>query len=439
MSIFDRFRRNKEVETRQFFPLVAETWGTSLFPAEKNATVDAIVSLITNTISVLPLNLYVHTRNGVVEAWNHDLARLLKDPAVEETPVLFWKTLLRSMIYTGNGYAYIHRYEGTPVSLEIVDPSLIRVERTPEGRKRFVISGDRGGVYTERDVIQFIYPDEGYGGSWGLSPVQVHKREILRNDLIAEYISIFFERGIGSRLLVELNSDDYKPGAAKTAQLVQEFSKYFNQFVLGRENFKRPIITPPGSKISLLETANNEHTKVLELYEQSNAEICRLFNVPYELLNSKESKYNSLSAKQQDFYNNAIHPLCKHIAETLEKGLLKPEERGRFVVMYDYSGLLEADYNAKVDSWIKKYHGGVCTLNELRDALAMSRVDNEVEGNTRWLPANLLPATEDNIKAILAKSKLALQESEAGVQNKSASAIENNFADHNGAMQDKLM
>lgn len=439
MSLFDRFRRNKEVETRQFFPFTSETWGTAIFPAEKNAAVDRAVSLISGTISTLPLTLYVHTRNGLEEAWGHGVARILKDPAIEETATLFWKTVIRHLLMTGNAFIFKHKYQGEIVSLEIIDPSLVLVQRTESGRKLFIISTSNKGAYTEDDIIHIPYLDEGYNGTIGMSPVAVHKREILTNDIIAEYINIFFERGIGSRLLVELDKDDYKAGAAKTEKLVQEFSKYFNSFVLGKDNFKRPIITPPSTKISVLEAGNNEHTKVLELYDQSCATIYRLFNVPPEIINSKDSKYNSLSQKQQDFYNVAVHPLCRHISETLEKGLLKPEERGRFIIKYDYSGLLEADYEKKVESWIKKFHAGVCTLNELRDALDMSRIENEVEGNTKFIPANLIPLTEDNIEAILAKSKLALQESEAGVQNKSASAMENNFAEHNGAMQDKLM
>ena len=40
----------------------------------------------------------------------------------------------------------------------------------------------------------------------------------------------------------------------------------------------------------------------------------------------------------------------------------------------------------------------------------MSKIENELEGETHWIPGNLLPLTEDNIKAILAKSKLALEQ-----------------------------
>ena len=445
MSIFDKFRRKSSVEVRQFFPFTSETFGTSVFPAEKNAAVDRAVSLISGTISTLPLSVYVHTKTGLQEAWGHDISRLLKDPAVEETYVLFWKTIIRHLLMTGNAYIFKHKYEGQIVSLEIIDPSLVLVQRSESGRKLFNISASKKGVYTEDEVIHIPYIDEGYGGSIGMSPVVIHKREILTNDLIAEYINIFFERGIGSRLLVELDKEDYKVGGAKTEKLVQEFSQYFNKFVLGRDNFQRPIITPPSTKISLLETANNEHTKVLELYDQSCATIYHLFNIPPEIINSKDSKYNSLSQKQTDFWSVCIHPLCKHISETLEKGLLKPEERSRFVIKYDYSGLLEADVKEKTELLIKKLHAGVMTLSEVRAALNMSQYDDETANNTLMMPNNLSPFNKETIDAAMARSKLALQElnegreskSEAGKVNKSNEKQEEIDLFHNSGKLDK--
>ena len=78
--------------------------------------------------------------------------------------------------------------------------------------------------------------------------------------------------------------------------------------------------------------------------------------------------------------------------------------------------MTETDTSAKVDYVSKLLHGGIYTLNEARQSLGLSTVDNDIEGNTRWMPANLIPETEENIEAILAKSKIALQESEHNPQ-----------------------
>lgn len=214
--------------------------------------------------------------------------------------------------------------------------------------------------------------------------------------------------------------------------MMQSFNQYFNEFVLGFENAGRPIVTPPNTKISKIEQSSNVQADVLSLYDQSCNEIYRLFNIPPEILNSKESKYNSLEQKQEDFYVRCIQPLCKHIASMLLKGLMAPEEVGRYLIEFDISGLLELDPQKKMDYYMKGYQGGLLSLREFRAKMGMTRIEDDVEGDTRFIPSNLIPATRENIEAILAKSKLALQE-----KNDIES---NNLEGHNDQeMQDKLI
>lgn len=398
------FSRKKE--TRNFVPLFQNIYGTGLFAAERNLAVDNAVSIIANTISTLPIKLYTYTKSGHTEAWWNPVSRLLKDPAVEETALLFYKTLVRHILLSGNGFVFMHKHQDQVLSLEIIDPSYIQVRRSQSGRKIFQITGERGGVYSENEVIHIPYSGEGYNGTFGQSPVNVHKNAIKRNDLIAEYIAVFFNNGIGSRLLVELDKDDYKAGSPKMEKLLQEFTQYFNTFVLGPANANRPIITPPSTKITKIEQGNNQQAQVLDLYRESCSEIYRIFNVPPEVINSSESKYNSLEAKNADFLNLCIRPLCMHITGCLEKSLLVPGSRE--YIEYDWSSLLETDPAKKAEYELKLFHGGAITLNELRSSLNYSAVENEVEGNTKWIPSNLVPLTEDNINAYLAKSKAEL-------------------------------
>ena len=79
-------------------------------------------------------------------------------------------------------------------------------------------------------------------------------------------------------------------------------------------------------------------------------------------------------------------------------------------IEFDWSALLETDPAKKAEYELKLFHGGALTLNELRDRLNYSAVENETEGETRWIPGNLLPLREDIIESLLAKSKLALQQ-----------------------------
>lgn len=402
------FNRKKNNETRQFFPYLSTVFSSGVFSAERNLAVDNVVSLIANTVSILPLKLYQYTKNGKQELWSHDISVLLKDPAVEESAELFYRTMIRHMLLSGNAYIYKHKSGGKILSLELIDPVRVTIRRDNTGRKLFNITGERGGVYTDKDIIHIPYIGEGYSGTKGSAPCEVHKEDVHRNDLIAEYISVFFQNGIGSRLLVELG-EKYEPGSPKIEKLMQEFKQYFNAFVLGPNNAGQPIITVPGTKISKIEQTSNVQGDVLNLYKESCAEIYRMYDVPPEIVDSKESKYGSLEQKQQDFYLHCIAPLCKHIAEVLAKNLLDDYEMRYMFITFDYSGMLEVDIHKKLEYYKLAFHSGIMTLGEIRDRLDLSPVEDEVARNTYMIPSNLMPFNETTIDSFMAKSRLALE------------------------------
>ena len=414
MGLFSNFRKKNNVEQRQFFPYINEYFNSGLFAVEKNNCVDRAVSLISGTIASLPIELYQYTKRGVMNAWSNPIAKLLKDPAVEETPQLFYRTLVRHMIVKGNAYVFKHRNsKGEVVCLELIDPNRVMVRRTPDGRKMFDITGgERGGIYTERDVIQFIYPDDGFNGTIGMSPFSVHSDVVKSNFLLQEYIAVTFDRGIGSRFLISLDKDKFPPGSAKLQNLIQEFQEYFQRFVYTQQNSHKPILTPPGSTISTIDMPDMVKSSVVDLYNLSCKQVYGILNIPYEVVESSANKYNSLEQRNRDFLNNVIHPLCLHIGQTFAKALLDPADYGIFFVSYDYNSFLETDTEKKVNSLVKQFQSGVLSLNEVRERLHLQSLENEVEGNTRWVPSNLVPLTESNIDSYLAAAKLKMKEAD---------------------------
>ena len=130
-----------------------------------------------------------------------------------------------------------------------------------------------------------------------------------------------------------------------------------------------------------------------------------MYNIPPEVVLSTENKYNSLGQKQQDFLVSCIQPLATHIGQCLVKGLIDPSYQNVSYIKWDWSAMTETDTSAKVDYITKLLHSGIYTLNESRQSLGLSTVDNDVEGNTRLVPSNLMPFTEETIDSYMAKSK----------------------------------
>lgn len=400
MGIF----KSKKTETRQFFPHIENYFSSGIFSPEYNAVVDTAVSKISNTISILPLNVYVHTSNGSKLAYWSNEYQLLKNPCVEETPTLFLKTMVRHILLKGNCYIYKGRVNGEVSWLQLVEPNAVRVTRDSSGRKLFNITGERGGVYTEREIIHIPYIAEGYNGTIGRSPTDVHRELIEQNNILNEYLSIYFKNGVNSKLIFELN-DKFEPGKQNLERLVQELNQYYKAFWGGSKNSGLPGIVPPGTSAKFLESNSNVQAQLDESLQYSERQIYKMFDIPPAVIMDNDNKYNSLEQRNYDFLQSCIQPLCNHICESLCKGL---DVGNSMFISFDYNGLLETNVSQKQDRLIKGLTNGLYTLNEVRSQMNLPSLENDVEGNTRLVSASLIPWTESNISAILAKSKLAL-------------------------------
>lgn len=400
MPIFDKFKKK---ENRDFLPHSYNTYSPIVFRAEEDSVVSSCVEKIVNTLSVLPIRLYSHTKNGKVQAVGHWLFSILENPAVEETPTLFYSSLLKQLLYTGNAYIYLCRdRKGNIVTTKLIDSRRVRVTRTEDFHKIFSVDGT---VYTERDILHIPYMS-GYNGTIGTSPVELNKELINLHQMLLLYINNYFNNSVGSRMVVEFG-ESWGQSAKDMERLYSSIIPYLNKFVIGANNAGKMLIPPPDSKISSIEQRSNVQAELSSLLTMIEKQIAQCFSVPYELIDSSASKYNSLEQKNLDFLQSCILPLGNHIAESYEK-LLLPTDSNLFIE-YSYSNMLKSDFKSTVEYLSKEISSGLITVNEARSKLGMSAVEPEI-GDVLFIPSNLLPLTKENIEAILAQSKVSLSE-----------------------------
>ena len=397
------FNRKKNKEERSFFPESSVVYGSLLFKGELNPTVSRCVDKISNTLSTLPVQLFSHTKSGKRLAVGHPLFYALENPAVEETPTMFYGQLVRHILLKGNAYIHINRDKnGDIVGFSLCNPDDVFVSRNDRYRKVFTI---KGTAYTEYEILHIPFNGPGYNGTVGVSPVETNKELIALDDALLVYINAYFNNSLGSRYSIELGSS-YPTRPSDLDKLYASIIPVLNKYVTGANNAGKIMIPPPDSKMSKIEQASNVQAQLDSLLDFIESKISEGFNVPYEVINSKASKYNSLEAKQRDFLDNCILPLGNHICESFMK-LLKPSERNLFIAI-DYKHMLSTDFKSTIEYLRQEVQSGLLSVNEARSKIGLD--DIGTEGDYYWMPANLLPMTEENIQAILAKSKLALQQ-----------------------------
>lgn len=146
------------------------------------STVYRCVDLISDSVAVLPLKTYrVDTDGFKREAKEHPVYTLLDlEPNEDMTRYVFFKTLMASVLLTGNGYAYIERDAQLRVVQLIYIPSnqvtiTWITDRKGISRKRYQVTGF-SSLVEPKDMIHVL--NFSYDGIIGVSTL-THARQTL--------------------------------------------------------------------------------------------------------------------------------------------------------------------------------------------------------------------------------------------------------------------
>lgn len=409
MSIFDKLF-NRQKEERYFFPVEQIPSFSGSYSGDRNIVVKKCVDKISQTISTLPLNLYTYTKSGKVILYSHPLSHTLRNPASEETSILFYDNLVRQILLQGNAYIYLGRNgKGEVVSLTLCNPNSVYLTRNDSGKKVYTI---KGKSYSSKDILHIPY-FHNYDGLKGISPVETHRELIWLYDQLQEYIKQYFNNSIGTRYAIELSPDNYSARATDLAKTYASIVPILNKYVSGTANSGKVMIPPPGSKLIKLEQNSNAQAELSSLLNMLETQIAGIFGVPVEVINSANQKYSSLEEKSRDFLQNCIHPLCLHISKSFET--LLSYNDSNLHIAFDYKNLLSTDTKTTVDYLTKELANGILTINEVRAKLDLGSIDEDL-GSLHWIPSNLVPITHENVNAYFgsAKAKMGIHQEGLG-------------------------
>lgn len=372
---------------------------------EINPIVNACINKIANTLGNVSLALYVRNKGGGrTKAVFHPLFKVIENPSNEYTPALFWTTLIRNILYYGNGYLYILRNSvGDIIGFNIINPSQVTVKRDSQLNKIFTINGIE---YNSSQILHIPYLE--YNGLIGISPRDRLAGLIDLDNRLYEFINTYFSNSLGNRVVIEPNDSwkdrDIQEAYSTIAPLVKKFVTEANQA-------GKPMIVPPSTKLSNIQQTNNAESDLRSLKEMVERHICSGFNIPYSLINEDAMKYDSAETKQLLFLSETIKPLGEHITQSFQQ-VLSPADKGIIYLAYNYRSIIETDTEKLINYITKEIQGGLLTVNEGRSLIEMDSIGEE--GNYNFIPANLMPLTIENINAYLGSAKAKLSEKGIG-------------------------
>ena len=343
----------------------------------------ASVRLLSESIAMLPLNLYKRDGRNKDIATNHPLYGLIKyKPNQDMNSFVFMQTLVASMLLRGSGYIQrvVNKY-GNTLELCVLLPQYVSKKRV-NGSIIYTYSDG----YTNRDFRQDEITNIPYfttNGVDGLSPIGVCRNAVKLGLTAENHATFFYENGAKPSGFIKtpgvLSDDAYN-----------RLRKSVNDNYVGSNSFKVGILEG-GSEYQGV-TLNLKDAQFIESRKFQVSEIARIYGVPpHKIGDLEKATFSNIEQQNTDFAVSSIQPLCTKIESALNASLLtsKEIEQG-YYFKFNLAALLRGDIASRGTYYGQGRQWGWLSANDIRDL----EDENPIEGGDIYLqPVNMMDAS----------------------------------------------
>lgn len=358
------FSRNPE--KRQAFPIppippypAAGTSYVDYGQPERALTIPTVwgcVALLSNTISILPLEVYESAPKQVdLVAKKIVPPRVIREPEPGRTQSEWLHCIMISLLLRGNAYG-IKTFDSSGYCTEVVllHPDLIHLEvDETTGTITYVVRkpGGLSRVYQQSQIFHvrgMTIP----GMFEGLSPIAYAKATIGLDASARAFAAGYFD-------------DSGMPKAVITAErpINQSEAQIVKERVLSALNGREPLVVGGGVKFTPIQIKPDE-SMFLETQNADVAQIARYFGVPPEMVGGSGGSsmtYANVEQRSLDFLTFSIQFWLKRIEDAVATLLPRTQ-----LTRFDTANLLRtsAEDSAKVDNM--RVAGKIMTPDEIR-------------------------------------------------------------------------
>lgn len=347
-------------------------------------TVWACVSLLSESVGVLPIHLYKHTDNGREKVESHPSLSLIRYPNAYTSRMEMMQHLMVSVALYGNGYAQIIRDgDGKAVKLKMLDPTVPQPYLSKNGDELFYnVAGKR--VHSDNMIhIKGLVVD----GLKGKSPISVHRENLELSMNVQAYGKLFFSNGGNTSAVFEipgtLREDAYK---RLKADLLMRSS--------GMNNAHSPLLLEGGMKYSRVNIPLDD-AQFLSTRKFQKGEIASIYRIPPHMVGDLErATYSNIEQQGQEFVTYCLMPYLEKIESELNRKLLRYDEQDTYYFRFTINGLLRADSKSRSEFYKNMYMIGCMNANEIRQMEEM----NSYEGGEKFFVQQNMATTDNAIK-----------------------------------------
>lgn len=394
MSLFSWFKKEKPVEERSMFGDYLLYNSASTYANNKAMLLSAVyrcIEVISDSVAQLPLEPYRIDSDGCkIKFTSHPTYNLLnREPNKNMSKFTFLKTMVVSMLLTGNAYALIDRDEkGNAKALYYIPTELVTILKPQNitDTISYSITGMKS-VVEDCNMIHILnFTSDGYEGVSTLT----YARKTLGLAMDAEANAEGFFKG-GANVAGILKSN-----APLTTKQKESLKSSWNSAFNGNTGTPNGVAVLDADLDFQAVTVNPSDAQLLETRQFNVIDICRFFGVsPVKAFDLTKSSYNTIEQMQLAFLTDTLQPLLEKFEGEFQRKLYKPSEKDNVVVRFSTAPLLRADKQSQANYYNTLFQMGVMTINEIRQELDLPHLEN---GNTSFVQVNvqtLKTATSD--------------------------------------------
>jgi len=341
------------------------------------------VSTISNDIGRLPVVLFDRADGERQRAVTHPAYNLIKrQPNPYMTSKVFFSTLTKSALLTGNGLAWIMRDQrGIPIELYPLDTSTVRinvVNNEPVYLVRFK-QGDEETAVRYRDILHL--KNISNNGYWGLDAISYARNSIGLGLATEKHGNRFFKNNARPSVVLETAGNMDKE---KADQLLASW----NEMHAGANNaYKTALLT--GGMAAKVMSINNDNAQWLQSREFQRQEIASWFLLPANKLNDTASvSYSSVAAYNKAYLDQTLMNWIVNWEEELTNKLLTTKQRDGDEFHFEFitASLLRADLLQRYQAYQVGIASEFLSPNEVRkleNMAAREGGDSFINPNTK--------------------------------------------------------
>lgn len=364
------------------------------------------VNTISNSIGILPISVVKDNGSDRKVLYNHNLKKLLNGrPDLRHNHFNFFKYAMESVLLRGNFYAIIVRDDKLEVSqLIYVDSDFVQPVIQENGTVKYIVTG-YSRLFDQDEILDFhLHLDESYRG---ISVIKYASRA-LQSAYEQDKTSLNFFKSGGN--LAGIIKPQNPIQADQRKQIADAWRASFEN-----TSDRVPVVVMPYGVDFQAVSITPEDAELIDTRKYSVEEIARFFGIhPYKLYAELSNKMSNEDI-EINYLTDTIMPLAQMMKEEMENKLLRPSERGKIKIEFDFTAFFKTDKKSEAEYYRALINIGILSINEVRAALGYDPIEGEA-GDAHWVQLSYASA-EDVAQGKYIQTKTQGQDQKGDVTN----------------------